>query len=142
MTLTNIVNQINKRLAGELLRYEDVVIFLDAAIDDINTKLNTCFPVFSDLRPGIVEYTAIPDKYIRTVVIPGAVTKFYEMDEEGAYTAPVFSQEYNNNLFYMERDYLLLVPDEYIASDVQGTYVFDESHPLADGGIDFYGNSI
>ena len=139
MLLSKIVETVNARLAGEMFAIEDIIPFLVAAVDDINTKLNTKFPVFSDLEVTATEYNYIPDKYIRTVVIPGAVFKFYTMDEEGAYVAPKYEEEFLQNLFYMERDYLMLVPEQFIADMTQGTYSFSDDHPISDTyrGLEF-----
>jgi hypothetical protein len=124
MELTKILNMINKKLAGELLIYSELEVHLDSVIDDINTRLNACFPVFSEFNNEDYEhypdYNFFPDKYIRTVVIPGAAYKFYITDEEGISTATKYEQEYLTNLFYMERDYLPLLPEEYKASQDQG----------------------
>ena len=136
MLISKIVESINARLAGEMLSPQFLMPFLDATIDDINTRLNTKFPVFSDLPQSATSYDCFPDKFIRNVVVPGAAYKFYITDEEGAAVAPEYKAEYQTNLFYMERDYLMLVPPEYLDNMEQGTYHFDESHPLCDGGFE------
>ena len=64
-----------------------------------------------------LDYTAIPDKYIRTVVIPGAAFKYYITDEEGSYAAPKYEEDYRQGLFYMERDFSFSVPQEYRVDD-------------------------
>lgn len=127
MLISTLVQNINAQLAGELLSIGDLTVFVDKAIDDINTRLNTKFPVLSDVIAVIkangavsFEYNAIPDKYIRTVVVPGAVFKYYTTDEEGAAVAPKYEEEFLKGLFYMERDYLNLVPKEYQESLDQG----------------------
>ena len=124
MLISKLIQSINTQLDGELLGINDVCDVIDKAIDDINTRLNTRFPVLSDVLAEqgnrATEYTAIPDRYIRTVVIPGAVFKFYINDEEGAAVAPKHEEEYLKGLFYMERDYIALVPEEYQAPDTQG----------------------
>lgn len=132
MTIPAIVQSINSQLAGELLSIGELTIFVDKAIDDINTRLNTKFPVLSDViiaakedetlrdANGTICYTAIPDKYIRSVVIPGAVFKYYTTDEEGAAVAPKYEEEYLKGLFYMERDYLNLIPPQYQETLAQG----------------------
>ena len=142
MKLSKIVTLINKRLAGEMLMLQEIVTFLDSAVDDVNTRLNTRFPVFSDLEDGVDEYTAIPDKYIRTVLVPGAIHKFYVMDEEGSETAPQYLQEYITNLFYMERDYLNLVPAQYQETFEQGLLYLDEDHPIANRGLEIDGGTF
>jgi hypothetical protein len=130
MLISKLIQNINNQLEGELLTIHELCNVIDKAIDDINTRLNTCFPVLSDVlvitdpdtgnQFPATEYNAIPDNYIRTVVIPGAVFKFYINDEEGAAVAPKHEEEFLKGLFYMERDYISQVPEKYQASDKQG----------------------
>lgn len=127
MLIATLVQNINSQLAGELLNISELTVFVDKAIDEINTRLNTAFPVLSDEIAKIqekgsqkFEYNAIPDKYIRTVVVPGAAFKYYTTDEEGAAVAPKYEEEFLKGLFYMERDYLNLVPEKYQESLDQG----------------------
>lgn len=127
MLISTLVQNINSQLAGELLSIGELTVFVDKAIDEINTRLNTEFPVLSDVIARIkaegaqsFEYNALPDKYLRTVVVPGAVFKYYTTDEEGAAVAPKYEEEFLKGLFYMERDYLNLIPKEYQASLEQG----------------------
>lgn len=125
MKLDEITRRLNKKLADEMLSYQDVVYLLDHAVDDINDELFSTFPVFSELAVGSDEYTAFPDKYIRKVVIPGAAYYFYTEDEEGERVAGEFYLNYRDELFKMSRDYMELVPDEY--QNNEGGYVeFDE----------------
>jgi len=122
MLITKIVQLINKQLADELISELEMLSYMDRVIDDINARLNTTFPTFTDFKEESVEnvdYIAIPDKYIRTVIIPGAAFKFYTTDEEGGYCSPKYEEDYKQNLFYMERDFSFSVPDEYRA-DEQG----------------------
>lgn len=110
MRTTDLINLVNNLLAGEFLNYEDLEHHFDSAIDDINTTCCTQFPTFSDIRHAgngaiPVEYTAFPDKYVRSVVAKGAAYKFFTEDEEGIATAQTYGQEYQQALFYMLRDY-------------------------------------
>ncbi len=144
MTIQRLTTSVNNKLAGELLDVNELTLHIDAAIDRINARLNTKFPVLSDLRaadPAVTEYTAIPDKYLRTVVIPGAAFYFYTTDEEGADVAPKYEAEFLENLFYMERDYLALVPEEYLEDTTQGTFVFTDTDNnfIADRGLEIDG---
>lgn len=126
MKIATLIQNINSQLAGELLSIAELAVFVDKAIDEINTRLNTKFPVLSEVITAVqetsspLEYTALPDKYIRTVVVPGAVFKYYTTDEEGAAVAPKYEEEFLKGLFYMERDYLNLVPEEYQETVDQG----------------------
>lgn len=129
MELQKIVNAINKRLAGELMIYSELEIHLDAIIDEINNRLNSNFPAFSEFNStdyaNYPDYNFFPDRYIRSVVIPGAAFKFYVTDEEGISTATKYEQEYLTNLFYMERDYLGQVPGKFQNANHEGLLISD-----------------
>jgi len=114
MQINDVVSGVNAKLAGETLTFNELKLFLDETVDDINSELNAQFPVFSAFNAGD-EYTAIPDNYIRSVVFTGAAVKFYETDEEGIMTAQQYSYDYRDRLFIMKRDYSYSVPDEYQA---------------------------
>ena len=127
MQIMQLIQNINSQLAGELLSIGELTVFVDKAIDEVNTRLNTKFPVLSEVinaakEAGATsfEYNALPDKYIRTVVVPGAVFKYYTTDEEGAAVAPKYEEEFLKGLFYMERDYLNLIPEVYQETTEQG----------------------
>lgn len=117
MELNKIVALVNSNLAGELLTYSQIVPHLDNAIDNINFKLNTTFPAFSEFTPTDYEqypdYDFIPDQYIRSVLSIGAAYFFYITDEEGIQTAPAFQAMFVTGMFSMERDFLPIIPDEY-----------------------------
>lgn len=125
MTINGIQKLFNEALAGETLSIKEMITHLDAAIDSINDKLNTCYPVFSelDLTESGAEYNYFPDKYIRTVVIPGAAWHYYVMDEEGLQTAPQYQQDFELGKFYMQRDMLYNIPEEYQADSEAGSVV-------------------
>ena len=112
MYIDQIVSGVNTKLAGETLTYNQMRLFLDDCVDDINRELSACFPVFTGFLEND-EYTAIPDKYIRSVIMLGAAFKFYVTDEEGIATAPQYGWDYKDSLFYMKRDYSCQVPVEY-----------------------------
>lgn len=135
MLMSRILQQVNDLLAGETLSYLEMRPHLDATIDDINQQLATVFPSFSDLdSPSSYEF--FPDRYIRTVVCIGAAVRFYEMDEEGGQPPMGYLQRYRENLFFMLRDYLPQVPEEYIAPTHQGTV------PLSLDGATHIGHGV
>lgn len=142
MILTTIVSRINKKLAGELLTYAELTPFLDEVIDEINTNLNAAYPVFSDLDSNATEYIAFPDKYIRSVVVPGAAWRFYVSDEEGMATAQQYQMDYKEGLFLMMRDMLYNIPEEYQADVQQGTVEFQSDIDHGIRGIEVNGNSF
>lgn len=132
MVINEIVRGINKSLAGEQLLYKQLEPFMDEVIDDINAKLNSTFPTFSELNveevfSGNFDYNFFPERYIRNVVIKGAAYKFYIMDEEGSQVADMYGYDYQTALFLMMRDYIEKVPDEF-RSDNTGSLMVDENY--------------
>lgn len=128
MKYSIIVNLISKHLADEIISETEMLSYLDRVVDDINTRLNSTFLTFTEVKElsltadpemSDFDYTEIPDKYIRSVVIPGAAFKFYTTDEEGSYAAPKYAEEYESGLFYMVRDFSFQIPADKQA-DNQG----------------------
>lgn len=138
MLLTQVQKLFNEALAGETLSYKEMLPHLDAAVDSINTMLNTIYPVFSEVPNTSNDsvYDFFPDKYIRMAVIPGAAWHFYVMDEEGLQTAPQYLQDFENGKFIMQRDMLYKIPEEYQDDDNAGFIVGDpESDIFGDRGL-------
>ena len=135
MVIDKIRDLINKKLAGDWVPEDQMLPFMDEVIDDINARLNSFFPLFSEVLSDpentTQEYTSFPDKYQRTVVVYGAASKWFTMDEEGIATAPTYSQDYTKYMFLMERDYIDHVPDEF-RSDPTGYY---ENKPHLERGV-------
>lgn len=132
MLIVQIQKLFNMALAGETLTIKEMIPHLDAAIDGINDKLNTCYPVFSDIDTTThdAEYNYFADKYIRTVVIPGAAWHYYVMDEEGLQTAPQYQADYETGKFMMLRDTLYNIPEEYQAESEAGSIIGDETSDI------------
>lgn len=132
-----IVNIINAKLAGELLSFNELLPLLDETIDEINSNLNSCYPVFSEMETGKSDYNYFPDRYIRTVVVPGAVWRYLVLDEEGIPTAMQYQIDYQTGLFTMMRDMLYNIPEEYQADYQQGTvqFEFDNTKDNTQGGL-------
>ena len=162
MQLKKLVDTINRTyISSDYLRQPDIYYFMDRVIDDINERLQACYPTFSEWEDYVEEYNkqfedldstkpepipdhpghlthpngkcgkyprpalptakpkdrtvydVIPDKYLRSVVALGTALYFYENDEEGEQIALDYQNRYNQQLFYMVRDYHLLVPIEF-----------------------------
>lgn len=129
MQVREIIRRVNIKLAGELLEGHELVPYLDDVIDDINSRLNSCYPAFSEFTleafPHVFpDYCFFPDEYVRKVVIVGCAYKFYVTDEEGAQASPEYAFNYNQNIFEMQRDWLDLVPP-----------CFKKSHALSAIGV-------
>lgn len=119
MKKQTIVNGVNKYLADEMLRYEDLELFLDRTIDDINQDLNARYPSFSEFMESEMvdsegDYRFFPERYIRSVVIIGAAFYFYQSDEEGESVAGSYHQMYMEARYKMTRDHLMQVPEMFI----------------------------
>lgn len=124
MLITDIVKLINARLAGDMEPFYKLQPHMDEVIDEINNELNSTFPTFSEFlisNPN-GDYTLFPDQYLRTVVVYGAAYKWYVTDEEGIETAQKYEMKYNEHMFYMVRDFITDVPEEYQADQANGYY--------------------
>ena len=130
MNLNDLVNRVNRKLAGELLSYYELKDYLDDTIDDINQRLGSTYPAFSDLDSSVSAYDLFPDTWIRKCVVVGAAWYFFIADEEGMLTAEAYQLLYERNLFEMQRDFLSQVPEEYVKGYVDpDTLVDDETAP-------------
>lgn len=120
----------NNYITTEVLHDVDVIGYMDIVIDDINDRMQTAFPVFSEW-PLFVEawnanhpddlldpayYSAIPRNYLRSVVAPGTAVNFFTSDEEGEQVAGKNYFAYERNISKMVSDYMELVPDIYIGN--------------------------
>lgn len=123
MQIKNILPYINDKLAGEQLTFNDLKRFMDHTIDDINARLHTKYPVFSEFSYD-VDYNYFPDRYLRSAVASGTAWYYYVADEEGNPSAQQHSQDYSRYLFEMQRDMLYNIPEEYKADSYQGTTQF------------------
>lgn len=124
MLVSQIVKLINQHLGDELCSPAELLSHMDRVVDDINTRLNAKFPTVSDMIAAAggatdPDYNVFPDKYIRSVLVTGAAYKYYVTDEEGNNTAQQYAVDYQQNLFYMERDYSFSIPEIY-REDNQG----------------------
>ena len=124
MKILNIVSGVNTLLAGETLTLNQMRLFLDLTIDDINDNLSSKFPAFEGLTESD-DYAYFPDNYIRSVLIKGAAYRFYVTDEEGSATAVQYKFDFLDALFVMKRDYSCKVPEEY--QDLERGYLVTPS---------------
>ena len=53
-----LVGLISKHLADEIVSEGEMLSYMDRVIDDINTRLNTIFPTFTDYKEDNKELTA------------------------------------------------------------------------------------
>ena len=146
MTILEMKKSLNSLLAGEMLSFDMMKQHINFAIDEINTVMDTCFPDISSLTTEST-YTAIPDKYIRSVVLPGAAHHYYMVDDEGTTPEQDFARQFEMGKFYMLRDYSYNVPSMYqVADNEDGSFSGSVGSAYEDNsgmrGIDFGGNTL
>jgi hypothetical protein len=131
MFIKDILPYINDKLAGEQLTFNELKRFMNYTVDDINARLHSNYPVFSDFAYD-VDYNFFPDRYLRSVVAPGAAWYYYVADEEGNPSAQQHSQDYSRGLFEMQRDMMFAVPAQHRADSYQGTaqYAYDTQNTI------------
>jgi hypothetical protein len=127
--INDIVNRVNKKLAGELLAYFEMKDYLDDVIDDINDRLGATYPAFSELDSSVSEYDFFDDRWIRQVIVFGAAWYFFMADEEGISSAEGYRKVYFNNLNSMKRTLIMDVPLEYRQGYDENGEKIDEDGP-------------
>ena len=164
MNILKLKNYINSNyIISEHLADDEIEGYMDDVIDDINERMQTVFPVFSEWASFVADYnqehqtdpdfvaldplvySAIPDNYLRKVVGPGTALNFFTNDEEGEQVANKYYIQYERAITNMTRDYLVRVPELYQATD--GGYVVMEGltaaeKPIAEGIVIQHGNNI
>lgn len=129
MKVHELLRRVNQSLGDEMYTINEIIMAVDNAIDYVNDECSTCFP---SLEAAGDEYTAIPDQYIRSVIIPYTVAEMLDYDEE---ISNVWKFKAQDNVFKMFRDYK--VPEEYEVSDTGylETNLFENK-----GGVVWNGN--
>ena len=136
MEINRLTMLCNQRMAGELLRTDEWMPYWDEVVHDINNELNSKFPTVTAFILDTTNllgtnYNFIPDKYMETVFVYGACTKYYDMDEEGIGPAQKFEQKYMEHKFMMLRDFVENIPEEFQADDAG----FRDSDPDMERGL-------
>lgn len=136
MLLTKLIDTVNRTyITSDYLRAPDIYYYMDRVIDDINTNLQARYPVISEWDEFVekwnekfpdhpkdrTNYDAIPDRYLRSVVALGTALYYYNSDEEGEQIAVDYLQRYNQNMFFMVRDFHNQVPWFY--QNDEGGYI-------------------
>lgn len=162
MNIDKLCSFINKNyIISENLRNIELYGYMDIVIDDINDRLQSNFPTFSEWKDFAIEYNAthseeedfvaldvdvysvIPARYLRSVVAIGAALNFFTNDEEGEQISTKYYIQYEKNLFNMVRDFHNLVPVMFQNVDggyISNTYNGQENHEACIEGIVFNGN--
>ena len=125
MVIEKIVKRVNEYLAGELLSFEQLKPISMLSLMT-SQQLNSIYLLFRDQSYSCYcDYNFFPDRYIRNVLCLGAAYKYYTTDEEGVGNASTYRDEYHANLFFMIRDWLASVPEEYQNVDTNGAHAVE-----------------
>lgn len=134
LTKNNIVNWINKRVVSYRVSWDDIVDYLDMAIDEINSYMSTKYPHVSSVlneyaptektysyRAGGIDVEFFPGKYFTSIVMPYAITQILTTDEEFTMIYSKYMSQYQENLFIMARDEMNSIPYQFISAP-KGVY--------------------
>lgn len=155
-TKSALVRDINKKLVDQGLTFDELQLFIDSCIDDINNVLNATYPTTAEMDLVNLRYhgseedisklpeiytkwkdgllTLFPAAVVRKVIVTGAAYKWLTADEEGISVATTYGQEYQSELYNLQRDYSNQVPVEFCASESFGFI----NSTASNKGISFY----
>lgn len=108
-------------VTDEDFELEDILAFINDAIQKINVEVGTIFPEIDETLPARVyeqeEYTAIPDKWIRMLIVPFAAGRIKENDSSQFEYMDWYAQ-FDRNLDRFRTDYR--IPAIYLDPDSPG----------------------
>ena len=128
MEFTALMRHIN-RVTDEDMELADVLGFINDGIAKINVE---CGAIFPEIEEGLnskvydqEEYTAIPDKWIRMLIVPFAAGRIKEYDSS-QFEYIDWYRQFDLNLLRFKADHR--IPDEYIDPNyTSGRYEDDYS---------------
>lgn len=128
MNLDDLAREINT-LADEDYELEIVVSYINDAIAAINIECDTIFPNF-DLNDPSKEYTAFPEKWQRTLLIPFAVGRLKQLDSSQFEYTDAYN-EFLTNLAKFRRRFS--VPEAYKDKTAKPNFVQEDlyNNPFA-----------
>lgn len=124
MYIEDMVEKVNRSLAGELEEFDNLVDLMDSVVDDVNAKMNTCFPTVSEWPEFVSDYNA---KTLETLPkIETTVTKTITTIEENTQGTGYYSK------IRKIKDYLYEV--KYDSLDYDYAYEHFAEVPIPDAG--------
>lgn len=128
MEFPQLMTHIN-RVTDEDFELYDMLGFINDAIQKINIEVGAIFPEIDETLPEKLyeqeEYVAIPDKWIRMLIVPFAAGRIKENDSSQFEYIDWYSQ-FDLNLERFKTDYK--IPEEFIdPSSAGGRYEDDFS---------------
>lgn len=120
MEFPRLMQHIN-RVTDEDFELGDMLGFINDAIQKINVEAGTIFPEIDETLPEALyaqeEYTAIPDKWIRMLIVPFAAGRIKENDSSQFEYMDWYAQ-FDQNLDRFKTDYR--IPLIYLDPDSPG----------------------
>lgn len=115
MTKDAIVARVNQLITNGLYSFDEMQFDLDDAIIAINDTLQSDFPFMSTFfaTPTNTDYTIIPERYIRSVIINYTVAILLKREGELGVEFSAAMSAHQTGLSNMFRDYFSQVPVEY-----------------------------
>ena len=131
MEFPRLMTHIN-RVTDEDFELMDMLGFINDAIQKINVEASAIFPEIDETLPVKLyqqeEYTAIPDKWIRMLIVPFAAGRIKENDSSQFEYRDWYAQ-FDLNLTKFKSDYN--IPDEFKDPDsIGGRYEDDFSNNI------------
>lgn len=132
MKINTLVDQINRgNIASDYIRVPEIYYYMDKVIDDINDRLQAKYPAFSEYADFVEDwntkypdnpldrtnYSVLPDKWLRKIMPVGVARYYYMKDEEGEVAASDYFRVYEQELFYLVRDFHNQVPEIFQNND-------------------------
>lgn len=108
MVINDLVKNVNL-LADEDYDFSEIIVFFNDAISRINIDCESKFPMIDELSVE-GEYTAIPDKWQKTLLVPFALGRVKQLDSSQFEYVDAYT-EFTNNLAQFRVTYV--VPEEY-----------------------------
>lgn len=141
LTKQNIVSRINQLQTNYRVKWEDIYIDLDMAINKINDYMGTKYPPVSSIlddfsepektysyRAGGTDVEFFPNKYFMNIVIPFVVIQLLARDEEFTTIYSKYLQDIEENLLFMTANEINNVPSHLI--DVPKGVYFPNPDPM------------
>jgi hypothetical protein len=126
MEISDLVSNVNL-LADEEYDFSEIVVFFNDAISKINIDCEATFPMI-DKVSSENEYTAIPDKWQKTLFVPFALGRLKQLDSSQFEYVDAYT-EFSNNLAQFRVMYI--IPEEY---KDESAYPFETDFSWSGGG--------
>jgi hypothetical protein len=133
MTLQEITNAANA-FTDENFRAATVLYFVNEAISMINAELKAELPYFESTS---VNYTALDDTWIRTLLVPYA-SYGIKQNDGSLNEATIFLNSYQEAFRRAQENKMLVITEDYRSDDFGGIYLMETENAI---NIGWFGGS-